>query len=88
MKAIKIKNWCLENITPQSWSRIVLRTLPQLREHNLDLNEIENPGDDLELNEEVMQILAEQGCVATSVHFGEDVEDGDGGLDLSTPGIG
>ena len=57
MKAIKIKNWCLENITPQSWSRIVLRTLPQLREHNLDLNEIENPGDDLELNEEVMQIL-------------------------------
>lgn len=57
MKAIKIKNWCLENITPQSWSRIVLRTLPQLREHGLDLKEVENPDENLELSDEVMEIV-------------------------------
>lgn len=57
MKAIKIKNWCLANITPQSWSRIVLRTLPQLREHGLDLKEVENPDDKLVLSDDVMEIL-------------------------------
>lgn len=57
MKAIKIKNWCLENITPQSWSRIVLKTLPQLRENGLELAQVENPDEDLELSDEVMEII-------------------------------
>lgn len=57
MKAIKIKNWCLENITPQSWSRIVLKSLPELRAHGIELKDIENPADGMELSEEVMSII-------------------------------
>ncbi len=57
MKAADAKNWCIENITPQSWSRIVLKTLPELRSKGLDLKEIENPSDDLVLSDEIVTIL-------------------------------
>lgn len=57
MKAIKIKSWCIDNITPQSWSRIVLRALPELRKMGLELKEVENPNEDLELSEEAIAIL-------------------------------
>jgi hypothetical protein len=57
MKAIKIKNWCIENITPQSWSRIVLRVLPVLRSHGIELNQIENPSEEMELKDEIIEIL-------------------------------
>ena len=57
VKAINFKNWCTENISPQAWHRIVLRTLPELRTHGLDLNEMENPDDSLMLNDAVTTIL-------------------------------
>lgn len=57
MLAIKLKNWCLENITPQSWSRIVLRALPQLREKGFELKDLEYPEEDLKLNEDVLSII-------------------------------
>ncbi|MEQ9230735.1 MAG: hypothetical protein RIF46_08620 [Cyclobacteriaceae bacterium] len=57
MKAVDAKNWCIENITPQSWSRIVLKTLPELRAQGLDLKEIENPSEELVLSDEIVAIL-------------------------------
>jgi len=57
VKAINFKNWCLENISPQSWSRIVLKTVPALRERGLDWKEIENPSDDLVLDDHTLEIL-------------------------------
>lgn len=57
VKAINAKNWCIENITPQSWSRIVLKKLPELRAVGLDLKDIENPKEDMVLSDEVVTIL-------------------------------
>ena len=57
MKAARIKNWCLENITPQSWSRIVLRILPELRSRGYELKDVENPSEDLELPDDLVQII-------------------------------
>ena len=57
VKAINFKNWCTENISPQAWNRIVLRTLPELRTHGLELNAMENPNDTLVLDDKVTEIL-------------------------------
>jgi hypothetical protein len=57
VKAINFKNWCTENISPQAWNRIVLRTLPELRVHGLELNLLENPDKNLVLEESVTEIL-------------------------------
>ena len=57
VKAINFKNWCTENISPQAWNRIVLRTLPELRAHGLDLNVMENPDEGLTLDDNVTTIL-------------------------------
>ena len=56
-KAINYKTWCINNITPQSWSRIVLKSIPELREAGFTLQELENPSDTLELNQETMVVL-------------------------------
>ena len=57
MKAINYKNWCIENITPQSWPRIVLKSIPEHRDLGVDVAGLQDPTDDLELSEEVLAIL-------------------------------
>lgn len=57
MKAINYKNWCLENITPQSWPRIVLKSIPELRDMGIDVAGLQDPTDDLELSDEALAIL-------------------------------
>ena len=57
MKAIKLKNWCLDNITPQSWDRIILKTLPKLRSNGLELGQVQEPTGDFEISEDVVEIL-------------------------------
>ena len=57
MKAIKLKNWCLDNITPQSWDRIILKTLPKLRSHGLELGQVQEPTGDFEISEDIVEIL-------------------------------
>ena len=57
MKAINYRNWCTENITPQSWARIVLKSIPELRDLGVDVSGLQEPSDDLDLSEEVMTIL-------------------------------
>lgn len=57
MKAINYKNWCIDNITPQSWPRIVLKSIPELRDIGVDVSGLQEPSDDLELSEEALSIL-------------------------------
>ena len=57
MKAINYKNWCIDNITPQSWPRIVLKSIPELRDIGVDVAGLQDPADDLELSDEVLSIL-------------------------------
>jgi len=57
VKAVNFKNWCTENISPQAWNRIVLKTLPALRANGLELKTMENPDDSLMLDEPVLQVL-------------------------------
>lgn len=57
MKAINYKNWCIENITPQSWPRIVLKSIPELRDIGVDVSGLQDPSDDLELSDEALSIL-------------------------------
>lgn len=57
VKAINFKNWCTENITPQSWPRIVLKSIPELRDLGVDTKGLQEPADDLMLNDEVVEVL-------------------------------
>ncbi len=57
VKAINFKNWCTENITPQAWPRIVLKSIPELRDIGIDTKGLQDPEDDLMLNEDVVSIL-------------------------------
>lgn len=57
MKAINIKNWCTENITPQSWPRIVLKSIPELRDMGIDVSGLQDPTDDVELTDEALTVL-------------------------------
>ncbi len=56
-KAINFKNWCNKNISPQAWSRIVLKSLPELRANGLSLNDLDNPNENLVLDDEVLKTL-------------------------------
>jgi len=57
VKAINFKNWCSENITPQAWPRVVLRAVPELRELGVDTKGLQDPAEDMTINEEAVGIL-------------------------------
>lgn len=55
VKAKNYKNWCIENISPQSWTRITLKSLDAIRAAGYSLKDFENPGDDLIMNDMVLE---------------------------------
>jgi hypothetical protein len=57
IKAINLKNWCIENISPLAWSRIVLRVLPELRDLGHSLETVENPKPDLILEDKSLAVI-------------------------------
>ncbi len=57
IKASSYKNWCTENISPQSWTRIILRCITPLREKGISLSQIENADPDFELDQELFDLL-------------------------------
>lgn len=42
-KVRSIKNWCEEKLTPVAWARVLVRTLPILRDYGYDFTEMQNP---------------------------------------------
>ncbi len=57
IKASNYRNWCTENISPQSWTRIVLKCHSQVKERGLTLNELEDGGKDVDLDDEFFSAL-------------------------------
>ena len=57
IKALSYKNWCVDNISPQCWPRILLKSLDIIRAQEIKLKEIESPDPDLSLNPELIDAL-------------------------------
>ena len=57
IKASNYRNWCTENISPQSWTRIVLKCHSLVKDRGLSLNEMEEGGVDLDLDAELFDAL-------------------------------
>jgi hypothetical protein len=57
VKASNFKNWCTENISPQSWTRISLKCLTQVRENGLTLKEMEDADPDFDIPEPLVVSL-------------------------------
>lgn len=57
VKASNYKNWCTENISPQSWTRIVLKCVSEVRENGLTLGQLENPEPDFDIPAPLLESL-------------------------------
>ena len=57
VKASNFKNWCTENISPQSWTRICLKCLDQVRERGMTLKQMEELDPDIDLDNELLTSL-------------------------------
>ena len=51
-KASSFKNWCTENISPQSWTRICLKRVDDIRGKGYTLKEMEDLNPDIEIDED------------------------------------
>ena len=56
-KASSFKNWCTENISPQSWTRICLKRVDDIRGKGYTLKEMEDLNPDIEIDEELLESL-------------------------------
>ena len=57
VKAITYKNWCVDNISPQCWPRILLKSLEVVRANGFQLNQMEEPDESMELSTELLESL-------------------------------
>ncbi|MEP1033259.1 hypothetical protein [Ekhidna sp.] len=58
-KASSFKNWCTENISPQSWTRICLKRVDDIRGKGYTLKEMEDLTPDIEMDGELLDSLNE-----------------------------
>lgn len=58
IKASNFKNWCTENISPQSWTRICLKCVDEIRGKGLNLKQMEDLDPDIELDAELLGKLS------------------------------
>lgn len=59
VKASNYKNWCTENISPQAWTRIVLKCVNQVRAKGYSLKEMEEIDPDFDLDPELLDAFNE-----------------------------
>jgi hypothetical protein len=57
VKAINFKKWCVENISPQCWPRILLKSMDELRADGFQLKELEEPTEEMILSPELLDTL-------------------------------
>ena len=57
VKASNFKNWCTENISPQSWTRICLKCVNEVRDKGLTLKQMEDLDPDFDLHPELLNSL-------------------------------
>ena len=58
IKVLTLKNWCIKNITPLAWQRIIIKVLPQFRDRGFDLNVLEEPPADLMFGDEEFTLFS------------------------------
>ncbi len=63
----------LKNITPQSWPRIVLKSIPELREKGVDTTGLQDPDDSVVLNEDTVNVLNKWLAELYDIRVGEEV---------------
>lgn len=56
-KAKDIQLWCDEHLSPLAWKRVILRNLTVVTENGLELEEIENPSNELMLPEKIVKTM-------------------------------
>lgn len=56
-KASSFRNWCSENISPQSWTRICLKSVDTIRGKGYTLKEMEDLNPDIDIDEELLEVL-------------------------------
>ena len=56
-KASSFKNWCTNNISPQSWTRICLKCVDEIRGKGHTLKEMEELNQDVEIDDELLDAL-------------------------------
>lgn len=57
VKASNFKTWCTENISPQSWTRICLKCVDEIRGKGYTLKEMEDLEPDIEIDDELLESL-------------------------------
>ena len=57
IKASSFKEWCTENISPQSWTRICLKRVDDIRAKGHTLKEMEDLNPDIEIDDELLDAL-------------------------------
>jgi|GEM_PF-924342 len=57
VKASNFKNWCTDNISPQSWTRICLKCVDEIRAKGYNLKQLEDLEPDVELDAELLSSL-------------------------------
>ena len=57
VKASNFKSWCTDNISPQSWTRICLKCVDQIRAKGHNLKEMEDLNPDIDIDEELLESL-------------------------------
>lgn len=59
VKASTFKNWCTENISPQSWTRICLKCVDKVRSKGHTLKDMEDLAVDINLDTDLLNALSE-----------------------------
>ena len=57
VKASNFKNWCTDNISPQSWTRICLKCVDEVRAKGYTLKQMEDLNPDIEIDNELLDAL-------------------------------
>lgn len=56
-KASSFKQWCTDNISPQSWTRICLKRVDDIRQKGYTLKEMEDLNPDIDMDDELLESL-------------------------------
>lgn len=73
VKAITFRNWCVDNISPQCWPRILLKSLDNVRVDGFQLKELEEPTAELELSEQLLEALTKALSDIYDMQVGEEI---------------
>lgn len=58
VSVLALKNWCTESITPLAWQRVVIKTLPDLRDNGgFSLEQLEDPDQSVEFKDKEISVI-------------------------------